>query len=348
MTQSAAPPAPADDPRSDLELEAVLARRTSAMAALGKGARLASLSAPIGLPTALLFGLVSGAGGQLFMAFSDVLQKSARPTVELWAQGAYVLAGFLNLYAIVQFGKRDRVSRTSWWPALFALPALLVAIACSLELSGTARQVPIVPTFLLFSWWLSFLSIGGAAAAIAWLRAGQAAMSGERADAGAIVSEIRRRTIEVSAPHGAKVHAVTVGMQIILPGVFYTLQLAFTDMIAVLDPTRPALRRSGQLTFGMRGRLFRMYVVWWFVTPVLAMVAAGAYEGVLEPLALAQKWGELMFDPSAISPVAGVISEVVWWLTSWVLTMALLVLYVEREEQVRARTVLKGRGAKAP
>jgi len=345
MTESAAPAAPADDPRSDRELEAVLARRTGAMAALGRGARLAVRSAPIGLPAALLFGLVSGAGSLAFIDLAKVVREAERPIVELWAQGSTVVALFLAVYAVVQFAKRDRVTRASWWPALFALPMALVAGSFYLEMSGTARQVPIVPTFLLMAWWLVYGSIGGAAAAIAWLRAGHAAMIGQRAEAGRIISEIGQRTIEVSAPHGAKVHAVTVGMQVLLPGIFYTLQLAFTDMIAVLDPTRPPLRRSGQLTFGMRGRLFRLFLVWWIGTTVLAMVAAGVYDRVLDPLAMLQKWGELLFDPSAVSPAAGVISEVVWWLTTWVLTLALLELYVEREEQVRARAVLKGRGA---
>jgi hypothetical protein len=78
------------------------------------------------------------------------------------------------------------------------------------------------------------------------------------------------------------------------------------------------------------------------------MLAASAWEGVFEPAAILQKWGELLFDPSAISPAAGVVSEVVWWITTWILTLALLELYVEREEQVRARSVLKGRGARKP
>ena len=348
MTEFAAPSAPAEDPRSDLELEAVLARRTGPMEALGRGARLAVRSAAIGLPATVVFGVVSGVGSQALIGLADGMRATERPIIQLWAQGFFALTVFLVIYAILQFTKRDRVSRASWWPALFAVPAALVMGAFSLEFQGTARQVPIVPTFLLMAWWLAYGSIGGAAVAIAWLRAGNAAMKGQRADAGAIVSEIGRRTIEVSGPHGAKVHAVTIGMQIILPGIFYALQLAFADMIAVLDPTRPALRRSGQLTFGMRGRLFRMLFVWWIVSTVLAMVAGGVYDGVLEPVAMLEKWGELLLDPSAISPAAGVVSEVVWSLTTWVLTLALLVLYEEREEQVRARVVLKGRGARKP
>jgi hypothetical protein len=53
-----------------------------------------------------------------------------------------------------------------------------------------------------------------------------------------------------------------------------------------------------------------------------------------------------LFAPSAVSPTIGVIEEMIWGLTTWILTLGLLELYVEREAQVRARAALKGRGAR--
>ncbi|MEZ4238659.1 MAG: hypothetical protein R3F59_21405 [Myxococcota bacterium] len=189
-------------------------------------------------------------------------------------------------------------------------------------------------------------------------------------------------------------------MQLLLPGIFYALQLAFTDMIAVLDPERAALSRSGGLTAGMRGRLFRMMAGWWILGMVLTLGADFVYDAAVPPPEFAaldtnqdnfvdhteahanetvrrafaaidadrsdritpaelEAWAndpsndvfsvegagrritEMLFDPTSTPLVPYLVSEVLWGLLTWWLTLALLVLYEEREGQVRAKAALR-------
>jgi hypothetical protein len=215
-----------------------------------------------------------------------------------------------------------------------------------------------------------------------------------------VLQQARSRWIEVAGPHGARVQAVSVGMQLVLPGIFYALQLAFTDMIAVLHPERPALRRSGQLTTGMRGRLFRMMFGWWLAGMVLSVGTTFTIEALTPPVPFEQvdtngdnvisadeaegvpavesrlrsmdkdrdgalsaaeyqawledpahdvttiegastRFFEMVFDPTSVGALENIVSEVIWAVLAWLLTLALLVLYVEREDQVKAKRALK-------
>lgn len=155
-----------------------------------------------------------------------------------------------------------------------------------------------------------------------------------------LVDEVRTRTIEIAAPHGAKVHAVTFGAQLILPGIFYALSYAFVDMIAVVNPERPSLRRSSQLTFGMKGRLFRMFLIVFLITNLVSYPIALVVQGT--PFAdMPTKFGEMLIDPTATSAPALVVQEVLGSISMWISTLAVLVLYVEREGQVLAKSALK-------
>jgi hypothetical protein len=338
-----APTLQADDPRTSAELDAVLSRRTSVAAAYLQAFALASRTVHVGLPAALAYAVLSALGGIAILGLADVSKTADRATIQTWTQIAGGLAAFLALYTVIQFGKRDRVSRTSWFPSLLAAPTALVAAALAVAGGAGGNQL-LVPALLGIAWGLAFASIAGASTAIAWCRSGRRAMDHEPVGWGEISSEVGRRTLEVSAPHGARVHAVTIGMQIVVPGIFYALQFAFTDMIAVLDPERPALRRSGQLTYGMRSRLFRTFLPWFFVSTLLSTLVAFAADGVLgKPGEWPAEFMTPMLDPSAVQPSVLFAQEVIWAITSWILTLALLVLYVEREDQVRARQVKKGR-----
>jgi hypothetical protein len=306
---------------------------------------LAARTAHIGVPVAVLYAVFAGLGSVAILSLAEAAAAADEQTVHTWGQATGAVAAFLAIYTIIQFGKRARVSRASWFPSLFALPATLVASALMVAGGAGGNQL-LVPALLAIAWALACSSIVGASAAIAWVRSGKVAFDGASPDVGAIASEVRRRTLEVSAPHGARVHAVTIGIQVLLPGIFYALQYAFTDMVAVLDPERPALRRSGLLTYGMRGRLFKTFLVWWAVATVVSTVVTFAGEGVLsDPSQWGAKFMEPMLDPMSVSPAVLVATELVWSILTWILTLALLVLYVEREDQVRARAIQKGRNA---
>ncbi len=331
---------------SNEELTRVLNQRTSAMSALGKGLALAGRTAVVGVPLALVYGAVSAALASASMDLATSMLSAALPTVELISQVGLGLGVLAGLYAIINFPKRDRASRASWIPALFTAPALLVGLsAVALQSGGPGNQMgPVVLQLVMTATDLVWGAFGGAAVCIGWLLAGKAVLDGRSASFGEVVPQIQARTLDVAPVHGARDQAVTIGMQLLLPGIFYALQLAFADMVVVLDPERAALKRSSQLTSGMRGRLFRLLFAWFLVATVFTFGVVSVDMGARSVDDAVKAISKVMFDPSVTRGVALYVSEIgaaLWW---WVLQLAMLVLYVERENQVKAKTLLRQRG----
>lgn len=302
-----------------------------AMPALGMGLRLVRDTLPLGLPLVLVYAVISTVGARWTLGRLDVALAAQPGSLGGVVQGLAVVAGFLGVYTLVQLTKARSATRSSWFPSLLLGPALLALGGLMLIDRGMGRELgPAVLTMFLIAWNLAFASIGGAALAVGQVLLGHAAMKGERLGAGELIRQIRQRTVDVSGPHGAKVHAVSIGIQLLVPGVFYALQLAFTDVIAVLEPDRPALGRSSQLTRGIRMRLFQVFLVW-------VLVSAGLTYGVawgLQPADFASSF----FDPRVLTAQTFLLQEIGWGLTSWVLQMALLVLYVDRVGRAEARS----------
>lgn len=330
------------EPQDEQQLRTILATRTGPLQALAAGAALAGKTLAVGLPLSLAYGLVSGLGGAVVVSLATATSSAEAPTLELGAQIAGALAAFCTLYALVQFPKREKASRASWWPALFAVPLWIVCIALAIVHSGQARQMgPVVAQLLIMAWSIVWSSFGGAAVAIGWVLAGKAAMEGRPLGVAEALDAVRVRLLDVAGAHGARVHAVTIGMQVLLPGILYALQLAFVDMVAVLDPEKPALRRSGQLTSGMRGRIFRLLLAYTLVGQLVSFGLFAAMTGATDTEKLVEAGWAFLMDPSAMGEAVQVAVEVIWALFTWVTTLALLVLYVEREAQVKAKTELK-------
>jgi hypothetical protein len=321
-------------PEQELQAREMLAKRTGAIEAVGHGARLAGQTAAVGIIVSVVYAVVSTAGLQLVGSAFAWITSQPDEALQSTAQLFLGLGGLLSLYAFIQFLKRHTATRESWFPALFALPTLITAGALMMAGSEAGRQLgPAMFQMLLIPFLLVLYSIGGAACAIAWVRSGDQASKGEAVDTGAVLAETRSRLVEISGPHGARQHAVSIGMQILVPGIFYALQLAFVDMVAVLDPERPALKRSGDLTWGMRGRLFRVFAIWALVTYGIVAALQIGLDGT-EAVTLS------LVDPRELSLHTYFLSELVTALTSWVLTLSLLVLYQEREAQVAAKRAI--------
>lgn len=72
---------------------------------------------------------------------------------------------------------------------------------------------------------------------------------------------------QVLGPHFKAYAAVMLGQVIILPTIVFGLQYAFVDAIATLNRDEPKpLYRSGRLTLGRRGQIFRTFclgLLWW-------------------------------------------------------------------------------------
>ena len=320
------------------ELQAVLDRRTSALGAIAAAAKLAAASWSVGLPIVLVYGLVDGG---LQIAVARMAREIVGAPVATNALGFQIAMGvsvLLAIYGVLQFLKRQSATRESWWPVLFLAPALMVALALFLAQQQSARQLaPIIAGFPMIAVGLAWASFGGAVAAIGWVRSAEAATRGANVSLAEAGEEMFRRALEVSGPHGARVQAISLGAQAALvPGIFYALQLAFTDMIAVLEPDKPALKRSGQLTWGMRGRLFRLLLVVILILNAAGIALLVVIEGMGEG-GVGQAVFEPLMNPAGVSAAGLMAQSMMWALGVWFLTLAMLVLYLERERQVVAR-----------
>lgn len=306
---------------------ATWAGQLSAFGALAAAFPVLAQTAGVGGAAVVAFAVVAAVVGRWVVWQLGVLE--ALPLDTRGELGAVLtgFAGFLLLYALIQLPKRATASRASWAPVLLLAPTLvLLAIVNFLDQSKMGMGLAFM-VFLQTAWLLLWASFGGAAATIAWVRSAQGALDGAPVPASAVFSEVGRRWLEVAGPHGTRVQAVTIGMQVVIPGIFYWLQLAFTDAIAVLHPDESAVAGSGKLTWGMRGRLFKL----WLVTGLVWMAGSAGLAAAMGVSAETIGMSLLgMADPREPS-MAQLIAQEVWAaVVAWWTTVALLILYRER------------------
>ncbi len=292
-----------------------------------RGALLALRSAAVGLPVTLLFNLF----GLLGVEFVIGLLKDARSydpaNIALVWQGCSVVALFLVLYLVVQIGKRREATAASWFPTLFLAPAVFFGGAWYfVSLSGTGPVGPGPMIFLVFAFNLLYQSVFGAVCAIGVIRAGHAAHEGTPVPVGAVLSEMATRAVPVAVAHGAYIHFYLIGMQILLPGIFAQVQLALTDMVAVLEPKAGALARSRKLTAPVRGRVFRLY----FIGAILWIVVQTA---IVIPIEGQQAFFSSFIDPSVPSLKLRILTGLVVGVVLWVEQLAYLEFYYDRVER---------------
>ena len=303
-----------------------------ALKAWAGGTRLALASAGPGLPVAVLLGLGSAGGFHLALGTINVVKGLDDGTAGLVTQGLTGLAGFLGLYMLVQFSKRWMGTETttgSWLPVLLFMPVALATGSVAILRSAAQDFGMMAIMFTGMCFHLLYQTFVGAAAAVVWVRAADAASRGESIGLGELLAEARTSFLRVAVPHGARIQAVAIGMQVLIPGIFYALQYAFVDMVAVLDPERKeVLDRSGKLTWPLRRVIFRALLIWWllyFGLWVLTVLIDGS--GLVSAF----------IDPRVLSLPALAAQEVLYAISLWLFTTTMLFLYSWRLEQVRRR-----------
>lgn len=127
-------------------------------------------------------------------------------------------------------------------------------------------------------------------------------------------------------PYTAASLIIWLGSIVIIPGIFYTLFYAFLVPAVTLEAPRRPLDWSRKLTWGRRGRIFRIYLLfipWW------------GWYATIGPLYLYQWEPWKRYLANTANEVFGA-----------VIAMALLQLYLERKAQIRrAKEQRKGREA---
>lgn len=289
---------------------------------LTTGATLLPAALPMAIILATAYACVSALGMEAMLVLFEEVRAMAPSSRATLSQTLWLIAGVLGLYTLLQFRSRERKTRVSWMPSLFFVPMALFALGVQLIETQTG---PLILGALFGGWNLIWASIGGASVAIGWILFAQAKLKNETPSLPNLLSEVARRTPDVAVVHGAKVHAVTIGMQVIIPGIHYALQLAFVNAIAVLEPNQPALKRSAELTGGIRRRIFKVL----FLGLVLALSFQIGFAWWLDGLQALQG---ALFDPTALSTTTNLLSEFTAIMVWGIVEIGLLQMYLERQE----------------
>lgn len=253
--------------------------------ALGQALGLAAKTAHVVLPVVLLYGIVMAVVGSWALGWLDWASEAGAETRTWVGQALTVVVVLLGVYSIVQAVKRRKASRMSWLPSLFLGPLVLLTLCFTLFEQGVEANMQILLLQGVYvAWQMLWMSFGGAAVVVASTLAAEKIRKGEPLQAGAVLGQVGPRTLDVAGPHGAKIQAVTIGLQILIPGIFYMLALAFVDTISVLKPKAAALSESMTLTWGMRARLFKLLLAVGVATTVLHFVTLVSIEALPLPM----------------------------------------------------------------
>lgn len=280
--------------------------------------------------------LVGGALGSLVPA--EVSGAAAGPDAGALEQGLTVLIGFVGLYTSVQYGKRARASRGSWWLSLLLLPAILMWAAVRFQ--GQKGQLGVLLANLPHDAANLFVApvFGGVLVSL-WVGAAQRKPDGSWPSASEAWAVARARWWDVGVIWGGRAQATWLGMQVLILGIWFAVSYALADLLAVNRASEPSFTRSTELVRGQRSRVFKVLTVWFYLAVVALRTA------VLVPfVGLDVVFNSLMVPQLLSSELQGAVS-IVGWLTSWVCAMAMLVVLEDREAVLAARKAAEGSDA---
>lgn len=294
----------------------------SAVEAWRHGVRATLRAAPIVIVVAIVWGFVySGvteAGVRLFNHYLSLPQDQ----VASWLFNGRAIAGALGLWTVATFVRRDRARPLDWLPAALFVPALLFVLGMSGKDRGFGPALVTVP---LTAMGLAVGSTVGAYLSALWVRIAEAVAADEAPTArlGTLGSD----GLRILGPHAAATHATQIGMQLVIPGIYYMVALALVDVIAIVDPSATPLSRSMRLTAGIRRRVFKLVVLGALVYVVLSAPLALMF---YDPASL---YGALLL-PTAIDWKVWAILDAVGAFAFAPVTMGSLWLYRERAARV--------------
>ena len=264
------------------ERDALRARWTGELTAMGAligGLRAIGRVWYVAVPVAVVAAVVFNGIDHFVATRYQPIREMGSDDHGTWLQGLGILCLLLLGYTVIQFVKRKRASRASWFPSLFLLPSLLVLGGMAVA-KGPDVDAVLVMALFANAWTLVWYCVGESLLAGVWVTAAGHYARDEKPSAGALFAPASR-LLDIAGPHGAMVHAIQLGAQVIVPGIYYAIQFAFVDSSVILHPEKPALRSSTVLTRGIRRRLFKVFWLGFALSLTVWLGGAGLGELIL-------------------------------------------------------------------
>jgi hypothetical protein len=253
-------------------------------------------------------------------------------------QGLVITIGFVGLYTAVQYGKRARASRGSWWLSLLLLPSLLLWAAVRFQ--GQKGQLGVLLANLPHDAANLFVApvFGGLLVAL-WVGAAQRKPDGSWPSGSEAWAVARARWWDAGAVWGGRAQATWLGMQVLILGIWFAVSYALADLLAVSRPAEPSFTRSTELVRGQRSRVFKVLTVWFYLAVIVLRTV------VLVPFVGLDVVFNSLMVPQLLSAQLQAGVSVVGWLTGWACAMAMLVVLEDREAVLAAREAAEGSNA---
>jgi hypothetical protein len=281
------------------------------------------------LPVLIVFavpgGMLSAAGYAGADAFMAWVQKAPPDTQASAMQGLLAVSGITGFYAILQLVKRDRASRASWIPVLLTLPCLVLAGAISFGGAGKDAG-PALIAFTYLGVQLLFYAFVATPFALAFVAIADASLRGDAYGAmlDSAIQALKTRLLDGIAVHGGAQTAIQLGLQVVIPGLYYVIAWAFTDMVVLFEPEKPAFARSSELSSGMRRRLFKAQMLG-FVPFALPGMIYGMYT-----LGVGEWFSRQIADPTSGTTAEEIVLGTLSMLMVALVKATVLVVYKDR------------------
>jgi hypothetical protein len=304
--------------------EAAWAGELSAIAAFQHGISVVARAIPQVLLLCVAAAVFATAVNELFM--TKWLELPARlPTGDPWVQGAMIGTAALAIYTAFQFVKYDRSTRESWIPTVFLIPMVILTAALSFRgMRGMDQQIRLGASFAPT---LVVMSIRGGFLAAGFIGLHVAAKEGKLglAHFGDFISNTLKRGPSLIGAHAAVVHAVTIGIQVVIPGIFYSVVYSLVEPAAYFEPQARSLARSQELTTGIRRRIFKILAL----SLMLSTIPFGVYAVMTQDPA---KLAGAVIDPTTLDWKFWLVWDVLELIATAVSTVAFAAVYEERRQ----------------
>lgn len=277
-----------------------MAKRVGALSMLKNGLGVVLASLPVMLPIVLVYGILFGWLDHKLGLYIAEMQDN--PKSAQWVGQVFgVLSFVLLLYGVLQFSKRHSASRVSWIPLLFLPSSLFVAICAGSFTGAHSQQEVILSMGLRIALELIWMCTVGGLIYGLWVSLAYTAARSGRVHFSDAFAMLKKAGVGFLAPHGGATMLIYLGMQVVLPGLYYAVIYSFVDHVAVIHPERRTFKWSTFVSRGRRRAIVFLFLTTLFPAMILRFYLMVQIEGVLHGMGVSSVFSTTsgLFDSSA-------------------------------------------------